>query len=408
MAKEQETTMTAMRKPGAYAILRSLHLYLSLALGLFVVAIAITGAPLVWRDNVDRFIDPARYSVTGAETRLTVAEYAARARAAAGTDFGVVELRLPDAPGWPVKASLRAAPRDGGAARSIVATLDPPTGKVLGLVGVSSTFVGVLHNFHHMLMVPQFSGRQIVGWIGVVLVFLSLSGLYLWWPRNAGFLRGLRWRRSPWTTTNLHQFAGFWVSIPLAIVAMTGAYLAFPNVAYLLMSNLAPMNQPLRHGGYSALPAERTALDADRALEKALALVPGAHPRSIAFPVAQRPARDHAHAGHGGGEWRIRAQLETGEDVVVAVEDGGGAAQRVPSPEAGDRAAALIKGLHEARRGGPVWALVVFLTGVAPAVFFFTGLVMWLRRRRATVLKAAPRRGPEVSPSKVAATARRL
>lgn len=276
--------MAAARR-GFRQLLLDIHLYASLALGLALVAIALSGAPLVWRDHVDRLLNPDRYAISGADIRLTPSVYVANALAVAGPDFRAVDLRYPSEPGWPLRATVRAAPKDGRAPRSLAVTLDPPTGRVLGVAGVSATFVGVLHNFHHMLMVPQFSGRQIVGWMGVALLFLSLSGLYLWWPRNGAFARGLRWSRSPWTTTNLHHMAGFWISVPLAIVSLTGIYLAFPNAAYSFMSGVATMGQPMRHGGFSAMPARETNLDPDRALAQALALVPDAAPRLVSFPA---------------------------------------------------------------------------------------------------------------------------
>ena len=51
------------------------------------------------------------------------------------------------------------------------------------------------------------------GWLhgksGTVFVYamlvMSLSGIYLWWPRSIGFRRGLRYRRGPATSYNLHH-----------------------------------------------------------------------------------------------------------------------------------------------------------------------------------------------------------
>lgn len=388
--------MAATRR-GFRQLLLDIHLYLSLALGLVIVAVAVTGAPLVWRDQVDRFLNPDRYAISGAEIRLTPSGYVANALAAAGPDFRAVDLRYPAAPGWPLRATVRAAPKDGGAARSLVVTLDPPTGKVLGVAGVSATFVGALHNFHHMLMIPQFSGRQIVGWIGVALLFLSLSGIYLWWPRNAPFARGLRWRRSPFTTTNLHHLVGFWISVPLAIVSLSGVYLAFPNTAYSLMSGVAAMSQPMRRGGFSALPARDTNIDADRALAQALALTPGAAPRIVSFPVAPRGSHEHGQKA-SGAEWRIQARAaDASEATTILVDDQTAVARPGPAPQSGDRAASLIKGLHEARRGGVIWEVLVFLTGVTPLLFLVTGVMMWLRGRKAAKALEAARGAPRES-----------
>ena len=68
---------------GFRQLLLDIHLYLSLALGLVIVAVAVTGAPLVWRDQVDRFLNPDRYAISGAEIRLTPSGYVANALAAA-------------------------------------------------------------------------------------------------------------------------------------------------------------------------------------------------------------------------------------------------------------------------------------------------------------------------------------
>jgi hypothetical protein len=95
--------------------------------------------------------------------------------------------------------------------------LDPPTAAVLDVMEFRSSFFGFLHVFHENLTIPEYSGRQIVGWVGTGLLIMSLTGLWLWWPRGGGFLRGLRWTRSGRFTFNLHHLIGFWISIPLAV-----------------------------------------------------------------------------------------------------------------------------------------------------------------------------------------------
>jgi len=47
----------------------------------------------------------------------------------------------------------------------------------------------------------------------------------------------------------------------------------------------------------------------------------------------------------------------------------------------GDRAAAWIRWIHEGSHSGPVWAVVVTLTGIFPTIFAVTGIIMWLRKR---------------------------
>jgi len=83
------------------------------------------------------------------------------------------------------------------------------------------------------------------------MLVLSLSGIYLWWPRNGAFMRGLQWRRGPATSFNLHHMAGFWIAIPLAVVSLTGVYLGFPQQSRELLGSVAPMTPQQRGGGFN-------------------------------------------------------------------------------------------------------------------------------------------------------------
>jgi uncharacterized iron-regulated membrane protein len=70
------------------------------------------------------------------------------------------------------------------------------------------------------------------------------------------------------------------------------------------------------------------------------------------------------------------------ETLTVLVNDRNGAVARVPAPLAGDRAAQWIRWLHEGSHSGGLWRAIVFATGVLPAGFAITGVIMWLRGRR--------------------------
>ena len=50
-------------------------------------------------------------------------------------------------------------------------------------------------------------------------------------------------------------------------------------------------------------------------------------------------------------------------------------------PLSGDRAGVWIRWIHEGSHSGPVWAVVVTLTGIFPTIFAVTGIIMWLRKR---------------------------
>jgi uncharacterized iron-regulated membrane protein len=228
------------------------------------------------------------------------------------------------------------------------------------------------------------------------MLILSLTGIWLWWPRNGAFLPGLRWRRAAYTTTNLHHLFGFWISIPLALVSLTGVYLGFPQTARQLMSSIAPMTPQGQRPGFGAV-ARDTRLTPDGALAAALAALPGARPVVIFLPTGAANSVERGRArgaeaenrGEGardtGPVWRVQLRAGSdGETATVAIDDRS-------APLTGDRAAQWMRGIHEGGHSGPVWQFIVFLTGVFPLVFVVTGAIMWWRGRRSRKEVAANR-----------------
>jgi uncharacterized iron-regulated membrane protein len=379
----------------ARRVLWKVHRWIGIGLFVLLVPVALSGAALVYDDVFDPLIHPARYATTG-DTLLAPSAYLDAAAKALGS--APSSVRLPEESGSPVIVQARGMGEDGRP-RLLNAYMDPPTGRVLEVVDFRASLFGFLHVFHENLTVPEYSGRAIVGWTGVGMAVLALSGIVLWWPRNGEFIPGLRWRRAPATSNNLHHLLGFWISVPLALVSLTGIYLAFPPQARSVMASVAPMTPqgPRMFGA----PMRQTALTADRALDAALKAEAGARGAAIFLPVAAR--RD---AGNGAPPaWRVQLRKNDGDTVTLLVNDRTGEASRPPAPLAGDRAAQWIRWLHEGSHSGSVWRAIVFATGILPAVFGITGVMMWLRLRRSrkALRKGATQRAPGASGSLQAA-----
>jgi len=355
-----------------------IHLWLGIGLAVLLVPVSLSGALLVWHDQFDALIHPSRYAATAGPS-LPPSQLITHASAALERGFQPIALRMPENDGWPATVSAREGRRGEGARPRLVNVyLDPPTGSVLDTVEFRDSLIGVLHRFHENLTIPEYSGRAIVGWVGVAMLILSLSGIYMWWPRNGGFLRGLRFTRGPALSFNLHHLFGFWISIPLAVVSATGIYLGFPQQAREMLASVAPMSPPQR-GGFAAPLIQKPELTIDRAAEIATGTVAGGKLAAVFLPTQQ------------SGAWRVQLRDDqAGGTATVMVEDRSGAPNRV-TPLSGDRAAQWIRWIHEGSRGGALWQVLVFLCGVLPTVFVITGVLIWLRGRRPKpVMPAAP------------------
>ncbi len=371
--------------------------------GLFFFVSTLSGIVLVFSGEVDRALHPTLYAVTGPAMAQPAEVYLARAKAAL-RNGEATQLRWPREPGLPVTVLVRLgggsgrpdrelatetaspsaarpgqsggernAAASGGAApgarpRMLTVYLDPPTGEVLGTADPRASFVGLVHALHEELLVPAFGGRQIVGSYGAGLFILCLTGLYLWWPRNAGFLRGLGWSRGPATSVNLHHRIGFWIVVPLAVMAFTGMFQAFQQPGRAVIGFFAPVTpQPMRQGFGTAPP--KTNLEPQQVLDLAKAGAADVQPVLLALP------------SEANKTWRVQLAGAKGETKTVLVDDTSKAVS-MPQPLQGDAFLAFMRRIHEAKHDGPIWKTIVILTALSPPVLFVTGVMMWLRRRR--------------------------
>ncbi len=360
--------MAPFASPHARPIWRQTHRWLGLGLGLLLVPIGLSGALLVFAADVDRLLDPARFAVTGPDVGRSLDAYLANAEAAA-PGARAATLRWPSAAGAPVVIALRVGEARGGpSALTRMAYLDPPTGRVLGVIDARGSILGRIHSLHADLMVPNLSGRQIVGFIGIGLLALAVTGFWLWRPDAGEILQALWWRRGVRASLNLHHMAGGWIAAPLAAMALTGAYLSFPQQARGLITAFAELSpRPTRQGSGAAL-LRRPVQNPQRVVELALQSTPGARPTVLSMPGEQDKL------------WHVQLVGADDSPRGVTVEDATGVATLAPPPTSGDAFAASLRSLHEARLHGPLWRAIGVFCGLSPTLFFITGVMIWLRR----------------------------
>lgn len=349
----------------------NIHLWIGIGLGLILVPLSISGSALVWHDALDELLNPSRYATSGTDL-LAPSVYLEAASQALGPTISPSTLRLPDAPGGPVIVSGRQAPTKPGVRMPTISVyLDPPTAQVLDTANSRTSVIGILHVFHGTLMVPGL-GRQIVGWFGVAMLVSSLTGIYLWWPRNGQLLKALRWRRQPTTMANTHFSFGFWFAVPLAILSFTGAYISFPQTMRAAVGLFTEVSPPPQRPSFSGKPVV-PASSPDAVVAAAQAAAPNAKLLALSFPAGQNPA------------WRVQMRNENGQPLSLSVNDTNGEVKsnaRAGAPASGDSFPRLMRNLHDGGGMGLIWQVVIFIGGILPAALAVTGVVMWLRKRK--------------------------
>lgn len=361
-------------------VLRQLHLWIGLALCLPMVVVGMTGSILVYRNELAALLNPPPRLICATGKAHAVADIVETVQARIGKQFRPFLYEPPAAPGRP--ASIRLIALEGVAAgpRVIEVWVDP-----VSLDFVRQNFnafpglLGTALRLHANLLMSR-EGRVYVGWLGVAMLTLGVSGLILWWPRwkrwRAAFVvkrgaRGLRLYR------DLHGAVGIWTYVVFITVSFSGIYFSFPQSIGAGIKTLLPGHATSRPVPTLAIETVQR-IDADRAIAVALAAAPGARFRSIGLPVRlDQPYRvSLAHPGDARGAPAMTALINPWSAKLIGLIDPGrfDPAQTV---------LAWQSTLHFGQGLGWVWRTLVFLSGLLPAMFAVTGAAMWLTKRRA-------------------------
>jgi uncharacterized iron-regulated membrane protein len=268
-------------------ILLQFHLYMGLAACAFLIVLSLTGAVLVFENELNRAVNPRLLKVQPKGPPLA---------------WEAVRRKVEEQePAWRVqRIYLPAREDDSTYVRLISLTtsrtreiyVDQHTGIVLGGKVEGNQLLWMIHEVHINLAAGA-TGSRIVVWSSAGLLCLALSGIVLWWPRKV-FRFGLN---APPARVNydLHRTLGFWSSWAMFLFAVTGINLHIQTGGTLF--DMMDQKAASIH-----LPGHGTT--ADGLIEAAREAVPGARVMRISFwndvkPVLiqMRFPEDHTPAG---------------------------------------------------------------------------------------------------------------
>jgi uncharacterized iron-regulated membrane protein len=266
--------------------------------------------------------------------------------------------------------------------------IDPVSLMILGQVDRPDATYRWVHRVHETFLLPVPYGRSVVGWCGIGLLVLALTGIPVWWPRHGRWraaltvpanARGYRLQRS------LHGAAGGWVVLLLILQALSGTTMAFPQIAASLL------DAPERLGDTRVPRGSRDApstIDLDAIAETLRAAVPHASLVSLRFPTEpNRPMIAALQPDTTLEEPPVLVFIDPASHRILSTRD--------PRAEsAGASLLAWLRTLHEGAAFGVPWRAAVAVTGLALVLFPITGCTMWLlrnrERRRRRVQQALP------------------
>lgn len=363
----------------------TLHRWLGIGLGLWFALVGVTGTLLVWRDEVDAWLNPAWFRAPASSgPALPVDELIERVRAAQPSIGRFERLRFPDTPGQALRLQVRGALARVEAAR-LELFVDPATGAVLGQRGLDrlsltrADAMRTLYEFHRNVLLGE-PGSNIVGVAGCLLLTSAISGLVLAWPRSRERWKGLlriAWRSNATRVLfDVHRSSGTLLAVLVLLATITGTTLVWPNYVRDAVAQLSRV-EPIPVLPFSAAQGDEEPLPLQALLDRVRAAFPGQ--RVVELRLSERgltgvlfQLRDDGRDVHRLGDTIVWLHPLTGAPM---------AERSTRTRSAGERFMHWLLPLHVGSAFGSPGRLAMAVVGLAPFVLVGTGLWVWWKKQ---------------------------
>lgn len=365
-------------------ILFWLHLAAGLIAGVVIFIMCVTGALLAFeRQTIEWAERDVRYVASSSEQRVSPAEVL-QTVIAARPEANPSSIAIKNQPGATWEISLG---REG------VIFADPYSGAIIGESNKEvRNVMSALREWHRWIALSGDQrpiGKAITGAGNLLFLFLAISGIYIWFPRNLVWkaVKPIIWfrggQRGKARNFNWHNTIGFWTSLFLIIFTLTATVISYQwasNLLYTLTGNEVPaasQRQP---------PPGETAFSIPDNLNAAWMRAEQQSPTwksiSLRFPANE----SSVFTVDEGIYWNIFGRSTLTVDTATA--------EVKKWDPYGERNAAVqlrswFRFTHTGETGGIVGQIIGFIACIGGAFLVWTGFSLafrrfgnWLKRRR--------------------------
>ncbi|WP_193910680.1 PepSY domain-containing protein [Cellvibrio polysaccharolyticus] len=368
-----------------------LHWFLGITAGIVLGIIGVTGGMMSFERQIMEWMssDVVYVEVPADGNRLTPDAIVSRFNEHR-PDAGVQQLTLSSDPSRAVVVRTRSTPESR---RGESLYLNPYSGELLGKIRGEQFFRDV-RSLHRWLLIPSGEGinwgRHLTGFSTIALVYLSLSGLYLRWPRRAlnwrAWLRldfRLRGRSLYWS---LHSVIGTWVLIVYLLLSFTGLYWSYSwyrtSMSWLLTGEVPEQRRGGgggARGGFTPPPETGEVPSIDAAWSGFLRYSDGEYRTAfISLPQGDAKAAEVffvlPDALHNRQSNQVALDLQTGDMV-----------RERPYQQADTLGKRIYQGVYDLHVGdwfGTTGRVVNMVASLAMPLFMITGFLLYFDRRR--------------------------
>lgn len=366
-------------------MLLTVHLAIGLAAAPLLAVLGVTGAALVFEDPLDHALNARLLDAPGSGPLPSPDAFEQRL-GAAYPGYRIESLNIPADANEAWAVGLHAT---GGDDRKAL-LVNPHDGSVVGDGSQLRRTMGKVHQLHTRLLAGPI-GRELVGWGGVALVVLALSGLILWWPGK------ILWVRQNGTTRRLvfelHSALGGITWVALLLLGFTGIGIHWTGPLMNVLARVTGETLPAPFPDTSPGCFGQPSLPIGKIITAAQYMVPGARLTTAVLGDKNQPARvifkypeDHTPAG------RTNVFVAGCSATVIDTRS------TREAPLAYRAMAMWNREIHTGDLWGWPTRIIAALVSLTLPVMALTGPLIWWSRKRRQRQRATVRLAPDMAP----------
>jgi uncharacterized iron-regulated membrane protein len=352
-----------------------LHRLLGIVTSIMLVVISLTGSILIYAHSMEPALHLQWHQVQPQGDRASLQQVVMFLTQQFPQDR-LDWLALPPTPSDPIQVRLQAPKQT-----KTDVYLNPYSLETLGQYTPDRWWIHWANQLHTRLLAGPI-GRWLVGFCGIALLVLSLSGLPLWngWKKlTAGFK--IRWQaKGRLLNYDLHKVGGVVAAIALVLFSATGSLLAFDKPLQhlgLVLNREQPVAQAILVKAVNLHQSSITKqlYTLDQLLETAQSAFPHATPTRIQFPKKE--------------QFLVRVRLKHPREIapegksIVEIDRQTNQVTRQESMAEESmtrRIKTWVDVLHGGHYGGWVTLVLYMLSGLVIAAISMTGVGIWWNR----------------------------
>lgn len=390
-------------------ILFQIHWFLGITAGLILSLMGVTGAIYSYEQPIQKWLNPESYTVQAEQKeKLTPAQIFQHFQQA----DPAVKINSITIAQDPAASSTVNIVKEG-ARKGYNMMINPYSAAVLPEIK-GREFFQFIQQLHRNLTVGE-TGKQITGAATLMLIYFVLSGLYLRWPKKHSAKQWLlvkpklKGRNFLW---DLHAVVGTWVIIFYLLLAFTGLYWSYdwwrdgmfkvmgveraqPEMQAKAQGKGGPAAEGNKPSPAGAAPAEQGQSKSEGRGSKGLS------PEQVSAALTQTWTGFNAQVGREYSSITLNIPKKANGEMEVSFVDAEPQHERARNKAAYDYQAGAITKLelyedqklnekimssmlpvHRGSFFGPVYQFFAMLASLIMPLFFVTGWMLYLKRRK--------------------------